>query len=262
MRYGRFTKACKEAIEQLQLLKGIQPFVFILLTHTKKNGMTTTATAQYIEQCLTSNRCAPGLRTLIEVVENRVVMLEAVDFISENYHEQKCIELLTMIEKIHKSNNRMYTDSMLQHAAGVYEQAKQKQREEIQATMKSLESNSQKIEQLKQQINDTTINADKAAVEKISEEIVALQKENLDLEKRLEEISDEQYLMRLTNETLEKEISSSNLKGSFVDFLGSISVGTVVGGIIGYFLGPRYVAAGAAMGGATTMVIDKNCKQQ
>lgn len=37
MRFGRFTKACKEAIEQLQLLTGVLPFVFILLTHAKRN---------------------------------------------------------------------------------------------------------------------------------------------------------------------------------------------------------------------------------
>ena len=268
MRYGRFTKACKEAIQQLQLLKGVQPFVFILLTHTRRNGITTTATAEYIEQCLISNRCAPGLRTLIEVVENRVVMLEAVDFISESYHEQKCNELLMMIEGIHKRNgNKMYTNMMLQHAAEVYEQVKQKQSEEIQATMKSLESNSKKIVQLKQ---DVTINANnKVAVEKINTEIAALQKGNEDLETRLKEISNEQYLVQLTNETLEKEMSKGNLKGSFVEFLSSVSltaVGGLVGGAAGLMVGARYGSAGAAIGagigGAATTVISNNCKQQ
>ena len=89
MSYGRFTKACREGIQQLQQLKGIQPFVFILLTHAKRNGVTTTATAEYIEQCLTSHCCAPGLRTIMEIVGNRVIMLEAVDFISRSYHQQK-----------------------------------------------------------------------------------------------------------------------------------------------------------------------------
>ena len=270
MRYGRFTKACKEAIQQLQLLKGIQPFVFVLLTHAKKNGITTTATAEYIEQCLSSNRCAPGLRTLIEVAENRVVMLEAVDFISEEYHEQKCLELLMMIEKIHKVNNRMYNNSMLKYAAEVYGKVKQKQREEIQATMTSLESNSQKIVELKQQINDITISADnKEAVEKINKEIVALQKENEGLGKRLEEISNEQYLVQLTNETLQKQMSGGYLKGNFVDFLGTVSlttIGGIMGGTVGIIAGPRFAQAGAAIGagigGAITMLIGKNCNQQ
>jgi len=132
MRYGRFTKAHGEAIRQLQMLKGVQPFVFVLLTNARKNGITATETAKYIEECLTSNRCAPGLRSLIAMVENRVIMLEAVDFIAKNYHEQKCEEFIAMIENVHKRNeNKVYTNVMLQHAAEVYERAKQKQKEEI-----------------------------------------------------------------------------------------------------------------------------------
>ena len=265
MRYGRFTKACKEAIQQLQLLKGVQPFVFILLTHAKKNGITSTATSEYIEQCLTSNRCSPGLRTLIEVAENRVIMLEAVDCIAENYREQKCIELLTMIEKIHKRNgNKAYTNIMLKHAAEVYQRVKHQQSEEIQTTVKSLESSSQRIKELKEQINDTKITAkDKTA---INEEIAALQKGNEDLEKQLEQINDEQYLVQLTNKILEEEMSKSRFKGSLLDFFGSVSitvVGGAVGGAIGSLAGPRFAGVGAAMGaGAAALIRDKNCSQQ
>ena len=103
----------------------MQPFVFILLTHVKKNGVATMAIAEYIEQCLTSNCCYPGLRTLIEVDENCVIMLEVVDHITENYHEQKCNELLTMIKNIHKRNgNKAYTNVMLKHITEVYQQVK------------------------------------------------------------------------------------------------------------------------------------------
>ena len=269
MRYDCFTKMCREDIEQLQLLKGVQPFVFVLLTHTKKNGITTAATAEYIKECLTSNRCSPGLRSLMEVVENRVIMLEAVDFIAENYHEQKCNELLMMVENIHKRNgNKVYTNVMLQHAAEVYEQVKQKQREEIQAIMKSLESNSQKIEQLKKQINDSTVGAsNKAAAEK---EIDALEKENNDLKKRLEEIDNEQYLVQLTNAILEEKLSKWNFTGSLVEFLGSVGLATlggVVGGAIGMLAGPKHIPTGAAMGAGmggvvSTMIRDKMCSQQ
>ena len=272
MRYGRFTKSCKEAIQQLQLLTGVVPFVFILLTHAKRKGVTTAETAEYIEQCLTSNHCALVLRTLMEDVENRVIMLEAVDHIAENYHQQKCNELLMMVEKIHKRNrDKVYTNAMLKHAAEVYEYVKHQQREEIQAIMKSLELNSQKIEQLKQQMNDTAITADnKAAVEVISKDITVLQKQNKDLEKRLEQIKDEQYLVQLTNKILKEEMSSSNFKGSFLDFVSSVSI-TTVGGLVGVGIGllggPRAAGIGAGIGavigGATaTLIRDKNCNQQ
>ena len=128
----------------------MQPFVFILLTHAKKNGVTTMATAEYIEQRLMSNCCSLAFRILIEVVENRVIMLEAVDHIAEYYREQKCNELLTMIENIHKRNgNKAYSNVMLKHTVEVYQRVKHQASEEIQATMKSLESNSQRIKELK-----------------------------------------------------------------------------------------------------------------
>ena len=270
MRYGRFTKACKEAIQHLQLLTGVLPFVFILLTHTKRNGVTTTETAEYIEQCLTSNRCPTGLRDLMEVVESRVIMLEAVEYIAEDYHQQKCNELLMMVEKIHKRNgNKVYTNIALQHAAEVHECVKQQQRKEAQAITQSLESNSQKIEQLKQQINDTAY--DKAAADKIGKEITVLQKENEGLVKRLEEINNEQYLVQLTNEILENEIPKDSFKGSLLDYFSTVAfstVGSVVGGAFGMMGGSKYTttmgfAAGAAAGGALGKTIrDRNCNQQ
>ena len=269
IRYGRFTKACEEALQQLQLLTGVLPFVFILMTHAKKQGVTTTATAECIEQFLTSSRCAPGFRTLIELVENRVIMLEAVDHVAENYHQQKCNELLMMVEKIYKRNgNKVYTNSMLQYAAQVYEIVKGQQKEEIQAKMKSSESNLQKIEQLKQQINNTT--NDKAAVEKISKEITVLQKKNEDLAKELEQISGEKYLMQLTNELLRRKMPKGSYKGSFVDFMGTFSltaVGGIAGGAIGMLGGARAATVGAGIGagigGAAAKAIrDKNCNQQ
>ena len=270
MRYGRFTKACKEAIQHLQLLTGVLPFVFVLLTHAKGNGVTTTQTAEYIELCLTSNRCAPGLRNLMEVVERRVIMLEAEDHIAEDYHQQKCNELLMMVEKIHKRNgNKVYTNIMLQHAAEVYEHVKQQQRKEVQTVMESLESNSQKIEQLKQQMNDTA--NDKTAADKIGKDITVLQKENEGLEKRLEEINNEQYLVQLTNEILENEIPKDSFKGSLLDYFSTAAFSTVggaVGGAFGMMGGSKYTtsmgfAAGAAAGGALgKTIMDRNCNQQ
>ena len=133
--------------------------------------------------------------------------------------------------------------------------------------MKSLESNGEKIEQLKKQINNGTISttSDK---KKIKKEIGALQAENEGLEKRLEEIKDEQYLVQLTNKILEKEISKIYKGISFSDFLGSLSIttaGGVVGGAVGYLAGPQYGAMGAAIGagmGGTAVVIKDACNQQ
>ena len=44
-------------------------------------------------------------------------MLEAVDYITENYHQQKCNELVMMIHK--RNGDKVYTNAMLKHAAEV-----------------------------------------------------------------------------------------------------------------------------------------------
>ena len=263
MRYGQFTKACKEAIQLLHMFTDGLSFVFILLTHAKREGVTTAETAEYIEQCLTSNHCTPGLRTLMEDVENRVIMLEAVDHIAENYHQQKCNELIMMVEKIHKRNgDKVYTNTMLQHAAMVYEYAKQQQSKTVGEIMKSLESNSQKIEELKQQMNDTAIIADnKAAVEVISKDITVLQKHNEDLQKKLEQINDEQYLVQLTSKILLEVMSSSNCKGSLLEIVGTALKG-VVGAGIGIISGQRAASVGAGLGAVATFIRNKYCNQQ
>ena len=175
-----------------------------MLTNTRKNGITTEATAEYIEQCLASDRCAPGLKDLMKMIENRVVMLEAVDFISESYHEEKCRELLMMIERVHQTNgNNVYTNALLQHATEVYEQINLKQRQEIQAIVTSLKSNSQKVAGLKQQANAITISVNDK--EKIYKEIAALLEKNAKLEGELEEICDSNDLHRLPLKSLKRK---------------------------------------------------------
>ena len=268
MNYGRFTKAWKEGIQQLlQLNKDIQPFIFLLLTNTRRNGITTAATAEYIEQCLASDRCAQGFRDLMKMIEKRVVMLEAVDFISESYHEEKCSELLMMIEKVHKRNgNKVYTNIRVQHIAEIYEQEKQKQKQGIQEKVKSLKSNSKNVVELKKLKDGITISAiDK---EKIDKEIAALLKKKESLEGELEEICDIN-LIQTANKILEAEMSRAHKKGSFASNFGSYlltAAGATVGGVIGSFGGAKSAqvgaAAGAGIGGTAAVVIDKNCKQQ
>ena len=73
------------------------------------------------------------------------------------------------------------------------------------------QSNSQKIEELATTIH---YNKCKVAAERTDREIAALQKQNEDFEKSLEQINDEQYLVQLTNKILEKKMPKDHYKGS------------------------------------------------
>ena len=130
MNYNRFTTMCEKALEQLLHFKGIQPYIFVLLTQTENECITKEETDKYIRDCLLSHKCPDGLKDLMRKVNSRVVMLESFSYVKEGYRKQKCEELVKMVETIFKSNNnKMYTNSMLRIAAKAYEIAKQQQAE-------------------------------------------------------------------------------------------------------------------------------------
>ena len=87
MTCNRFISTCEDAVKRLLQLKGVRPFLFVLITHAKTNGITKAATDEYIQGCLSAPRCAPGLKKLMQLVDNRVVMVESVDPVGERYHE-------------------------------------------------------------------------------------------------------------------------------------------------------------------------------
>ena len=209
MNNNRYTEQCEKAIKHLQLFKGLKPFLFVLLTHANNEGVTKAATDEYIQQTLSHPRCPGGLKNLIELVKNRVIMLESVNTNAENYHAQKSKEFIMMIEDIHKSNAyKIYTNSMLQRAAQVYERAKLQQKAEIRIATKLLQSNEEKIQQLKKQAKGST---NSEAIKKINDKIVALTLENKTLESIiLEEIKGE-YLVKLTNKILQAVMEGSKI---------------------------------------------------
>ena len=150
----------------------------------------------------------------------------------------------------------------------MYEYAKQQQREEVEAIVKLLESNSLKIEGLQVY---TIINAtNKVAAESAGREIAALKKQNKDLEKSFEHINDEQYLVQLTNKILEKKIPKDHYKGSLLNFVNTVTfttVGSIAGGAIGMLGGARTAVVGAGLGAgiggaAAKKVRETNCNQQ
>ena len=259
---GRYIESCEEAIKQLLRFKGMQPFLFVLVTHAENEGIDKIATEKYIEKCLSSTDCPPGFRNLVEVVKNRVIMLESVGFVAHNYREQKCRELVAMIENVNLINdNRMYTNGMLQLAALVYEKAKFQQETEIQEITESLASNTEKIKLLTQQVDDCTITA---SSKEINDEIAALEEENETLKNRLEEIKDEQYLELLTKQILKDEMIKSKITGKnmfeFARLFGTIMtlsaivtpIGTMsfalIGGGIGAAAGTIIPVMGTGVG--------------
>ena len=295
----RFTEGCEKAVQRILYFEGVAPFVFVLLTHAKRNGITKGAAYEYIKKTLSSPNCAPGLKKLMHLVDNRVVMIESVDAVGEEYQKQKSKEFVAMIESIHKTNgNKIYINDMLFSAAQLYEKAaKPKQGEEATQTEVLLKSNAKKILILKRQANDTTYNKETMKIQ-----IASLMEEKENLENQLENIKSKQYLEQLTINMLYRELKKKAVTGmDIVGLVASIfgggavvsglfgAVGGILGGLIGSVIpgiGTSVVATygayiGAGLGGVGTVgatpdivrdfykdkrnkdvVVTNDCKQQ
>ena len=267
MNYNRFTVSCEEALQQLFHFKGIQPYLFVLLTQTDNEGITKVATDKYIKECLSSPKCPQGLKNLMQHVNYRVIMVETVSFVEKNYQKQKRQEFINMVESVFKSNeNKMYTNMMLRLAALAYESARKYQAEKIQEAKAQILVNLEKIEQLQKQTSNSAECTDSTARKC---EIAKLKKENVKLEKDIEEVQTEEYLQKLTSDYLKKLMK--NIKGkNFSDFMRAFAIhlgtsavvtpvgagitgimGSLIGGGVGAAIGTVVPGAGTAIGAVT-----------
>ena len=251
MNCNRYTTACDEALKQLSLFKGMQSYLFVLLTQTEDEGVTKEATDQYVRECLLSSRCPNGLKNLMQKVDGRVIMVESIAHVKEDYHDQKGKELMEMVESIFKkNNNKVYTNLMLRWVAQAYEIARQHQTEEVEKTKGLLRSNLQKIEQLQNQINDSAIAAKNSPTNKASNEIAELIGHNEKLEKHLEEVKSEAYLENYTEIILQQLMEQNSIKGkNLSEILKSFALNLTVGAIVTPVGAGTVATAGGIVGG-------------
>ena len=255
MRNDRYTEQYEKGIQELQLFKGLEPFVFVLLTHANNEGVTKASTDEYIQQTLSNSHCPKGFKNLMKLVKNRVIMLESTNTV-EHYRAHKNKEFITMIENIHKSNAyKICTNSMLQHTAQVYEKVKLEQLVEIRIATELLQ---EKIQQLKKQAKDNT---NSKATKMINDEIVALELKNKKLERTLKEHLENLVNKILQNEMEKNKITAQNIMrfiGGYLGYQAEKSVlyqgvqkgiaATVVGGIFGAIAGSVVPGAGTTAG--------------
>ena len=274
MNFNRFIVTHTEALNQILNFKGIKPYLFVLLTHTENEGITKEATDKYIRECLLSPKCPQGLKNLMHEVENRVIMLESVLPLDQNYQKLKSKQLLEMVESIFKSNkNKIYNNRVLRFAAEAYELAKKHQAEKIQNIASQIQSNLEKIEKLQKENNNSAKLPINDAARTISDEMAKLREKNKDLENDLEEVKSEKYLQKMTSDNLNQIMKKSDIKAKtfsefmrlFAIYVGASAVatslgagvfgttGAIVGGGIGAVVGsvlPRVGTVVGVVGGA------------
>ena len=123
MDHSRYNELCHKGIQQLLRFEGIEPFLFVLLTHADE-GATKTEADKYIQETLSDSHCPSGLKDLMHRAKRRVIMVESLNK-KEDYHAQKCEEFMTMVKDILRNNHyEVYTNSILRETAIVYEQVR------------------------------------------------------------------------------------------------------------------------------------------
>ena len=249
---GRYTDSCEQAIKQLLLFRGIQPFMFVLLTHAENEGQNEVTTKEYIKKVLSSPDCPNGFKDLMKMVDNRVIMLETVKDVASDYHEQKSKEFMSTIESLIEINeNKVYTNAMLQLAAQIYEEAKRTQDARLQEATEVIKCNSEKIKQLKCQNDDTlTMSSER------SNEIAALEEAIDEVQSQCSEIEDPQYIADITENILGKAMEEAGEamvedgvdKNNFADFVKSFTGYVSVSAVIAPTSGALYAGIGAGIG--------------
>ena len=106
-----FNKLYEKVFTHVQLLH-LKSFLFILFTHAKGVGVTKAEADEYIQQVLRNPKCPQGLRNILRLVENRVIMVESFNTTKE-YCVQKSKEFMAMIKHIHQSNGYKVCNDVL-----------------------------------------------------------------------------------------------------------------------------------------------------
>ena len=269
----RYTTQCKDAIEQILRFEGLQPYLFVLLTNAKGNGLTKVETDKYIQKTLSDKRCAPGFKDLMQLVENRVIMLECNPTEeTENYFVKKREEFITMINKMHQNLECNYTNNILLHTAQLYEKVRLQQNVKIQKIKKMLQLNVEEIDRERQVIN--TMSSANSRTENDCK-IAALTEKNEMLKRSLQETEGELYLKNHVNGIIVDEMKNSYVNERNVSdflkkygargyFIGAI-IGTIVLPVVGTYIGAKvgcHLGHKIALKVSSITLHNKDCKLQ
>lgn len=180
---SRYDIAAEKAVKKLSSLGTFWPHAFILYTHAEDMGDTEDERREVVHQWLKEERCAESLKDLFKNVSHRFLTVESRSD-DKKYHEQKCKELLELVNEIYEKNSRiLYTNEMFKMAKQEYDKAvqeKKKQKEEIMKTQKDLNDYKEKLKELEQLSKHNQAMAQE--IQKQNAEIERLMQKNSELQ--------------------------------------------------------------------------------
>ncbi|XP_065887198.1 uncharacterized protein [Dysidea avara] len=124
-------------LKELEHFGELWPYIFILFTKANALGDDDGTQRYKVQEFLQNPRCPDSLKLLMRRVDGQYIMLESVQPMSGNYHQDKCYELIRMVEEIFARTGKVYTNVLFDHALQVYEKAKKDEMDKEQALIRA-----------------------------------------------------------------------------------------------------------------------------
>ena len=204
---ARFDLATEGVVNALDQLGTFWPHAFVLYSHADDMGSTESEQKQQIYQWIDNPRCPERLKWLLQQVQYRFMTVESrMRGNDHTYHQQKCKELLDLVEQVYTSNNRqLYTNKLFKWAKEKYDQArreKKRQEEELKHCQESLREHQELLKSFEEQ-SMTQQRSHQQAIDNLQDEIKSLQLQQQ--ESSFAREREELYLQQLQKEAIEQE---------------------------------------------------------
>ena len=183
----RFTSSQVTLVKEMELFDDLWPYMFIIFSGARSYGGTDKEQRQKIYNIYYDPNSSEHLKTLLNRVEERFMMLESTEN-NQEYRNIKRNEFFTMVDKIYSTNGRLYSNKLFERAIELYQDEKEKEKNKE-------EKYKADIEQLTIQMNEKIFKMK----EERQKDLQSLEKEAKSKEEKLQ-----QGLMELKGEHNEK----------------------------------------------------------
>ena len=204
---ARFDLATEGVVNALDQLGTFWPHAFVLYSHADDMGSTESEQKEQIYQWINNPRCPERLKWLLQQVQYRFMTVESrMRGNDPAYHQQKCKELMDLVEQVYTSNSRqLYTNKLFKWAKEKYDQArreKKRQEEELKNCQASLREHQDLLKSFEEQ-SMMQQRSHKQAIDNLQEEIKTLQLQQQ--QSSFPQEREELYFQQLQKEATEQE---------------------------------------------------------
>ena len=116
---SRFSQTHLTALQDFQKFEGIIPFTFVIFTKGKRLASSESEQQKIISRML--NNSPPALQRFMQSINYRYIILESIEYISEDYYMNKSSELIEKVDNIFMENRVIFTCYLLSLAKEMYD---------------------------------------------------------------------------------------------------------------------------------------------